>query len=348
MLIRQRTLETKPKKIKNNRWTLEVKTCKAWRLKTSVRLKPRNQSSDTISLAFWTASHKDNGTECGGLENRGDLVIRKLVSKGAGRDWDQSEKSWLKSRMDSQSGSFEKMTATKFFDEKLDDIRMDSPSESSERIKVTTFDTESFDKLQLKSDNFDKLQHRDDYHQTCFVDQSKEHQKEEMCVKRFTTPTCTRFVGWQKFVSKSIQHQLCARLLLPRLRLSQTRLKHRSQKERRRLSPWAKRRKRKRLKLQTRLKSVARSYQGEKLRKDVVWSTWSSTPSREPSSLIPEEHDDCTTRWFPASFVSSLGFPQVHRPAQRRNQKKKHITTIQKEIQRTVGLHLEVVFGPCL
>ena len=140
--------------------------------------------------------------------------------------------------MDSQSGSFEKLKATKTFDEKLDDqlkdlkgkeseklmaqfvelhkrraklddMPMDAPSERCEKIKVTTVDTKSFNKLQLENENFDKLEHRDDYHQICFVDQSKEHEKEEACVKRFTTPGARDLSGRSLFPNRS--RTSCAR-----------------------------------------------------------------------------------------------------------------------------------------
>ena len=42
--------------------------------------------------------------------------------------------------------------------------------------------------------------------------------------------------------------------------------------------------------------------------------------------LDSEEHDDCTIRRRPASFVSSLGVPQVDLSGQRRHQKKKQFT----------------------
>ena len=44
--------------------------------------------------------------------------------------------------------------------------------------------------------------------------------------------------------------------------------------------------------------------------------------------LDSEEHDDCTTSRRPASFVSSLGVPQVDRSGQRRHQKKSKNRTI--------------------
>ena len=49
--------------------------------------------------------------------------------------------------------------------------------------------------------------------------------------------------------------------------------------------------------------------------------------------LDSEEHDDCTIRRRPASFVSSLGVPQVDRSGQRRHQN--NSKNIQKEVKIT-------------
>ena len=126
--------------------------------------------------------------------------------------------------MGSQSGSFEKLKATRTIDEKLDDqlkdlkgkeseklmaqfvehhkrrakldeIPMDSLSEIFEKIRLQLSTPRALASFILTMRTLISLNTVTTNHQICFVDQSKEHEKDEVCFKRFTTRGARDLLG---------------------------------------------------------------------------------------------------------------------------------------------------------
>ena len=126
--------------------------------------------------------------------------------------------------MGSQSGSVEKLKTTKTIDKKLDDQLKDFEGKDSEKLMAQFVEhhkqraklddmpmdslSEIFEKTRLQLSTkralasfsstmrtLISLNTVTTNHQICFVDQSKEHEKEEVCFKRFPTRGARDLLG---------------------------------------------------------------------------------------------------------------------------------------------------------